>query len=35
VFEVALDGSLLYSKKGTGEFPEDQDIVNQVKAAMK
>jgi hypothetical protein len=29
---VALDGKLLYSKKKTGEFPEDEAIVRQVRA---
>ena len=39
---MALNGSLLYSRKKTGEFPNDpdivnkiKDIVNQVKAGMK
>lgn len=32
VFEVAVDGELLYSKKKTGEFPEDEDVVAMIKA---
>jgi selenoprotein W-related protein len=27
VFEVEVDGDLIYSKKQTGEFPEEDDIV--------
>jgi selenoprotein W-related protein len=34
VFEVALDGKLLYSKKKTGEFPEDEAIVREVRSNM-
>lgn len=35
VFEVAMDGRILHSKRNTGEFPEERDIVNQVIAGMK
>jgi selT/selW/selH-like putative selenoprotein len=35
VFEVAMDGRILHSKRKTGEFPEERDIVNWVKAGMK
>ena len=31
VFEVTFDGKLIYSKKETGEFPEEQDILNILK----
>jgi hypothetical protein len=31
---VALDGKLLYSKKKTGEFPEDEAIVREVRSSM-
>ena len=31
VFEVTFDGKLIYSKKETGEFPEEQDILNKLK----
>ena len=30
VFEIKLDGQLIYSKKQTGEFPEEMDVVNQI-----
>jgi selenoprotein W-related protein len=32
VFEIAVDGELLYSKKATGAFPEDEDIVRRILA---
>lgn len=32
VFEVALGSELLYSKKKTGEFPEDGDIVKKIQS---
>ena len=31
VFEVTVDGSLLYSKKRTGQFPLEKDLVSQIK----
>lgn len=31
VFEVTVDGSLVYSKKETGRFPEPGEIVNSIK----
>jgi len=31
VFEVTFDGKLIYSKKETGEFPEEQVILNKLK----
>ncbi len=31
-FEVSIDGTLVYSKLSTGEFPDDMEIV---KTAMK
>ena len=31
VFEVTVDGSLVYSKKETGRFPEPDEIVNSIK----
>ena len=31
VFEVTFDGKLIYSKKETGEFPEEQDILDILK----
>ncbi|MCK5438861.1 MAG: Rdx family protein [Gemmatimonadetes bacterium] len=27
VFEIEVDGDLIYSKKQTGEFPAEDDIV--------
>jgi selenoprotein W-related protein len=29
VFEVVVDGVLVYSKKETGEFPDEQHLVKQ------
>ena len=29
VFEVVVDGVLVYSKKETGEFPDEQQLVKQ------
>jgi selT/selW/selH-like putative selenoprotein len=26
VFEITVDGRLLFSKKGTGQFPTDEEI---------
>jgi len=31
VFEVVVDGTLIYSKKQTGEFPDFDAIVQQVR----
>jgi selenoprotein W-related protein len=28
-FEVVVDGVLVYSKKETGEFPDEQQLVKQ------
>jgi len=30
VFEVTIEGDLIYSKKQTGEFPDEMKIVKQV-----
>ena len=30
VFEVVVDGELVYSKKVTGEFPDEQQLLNQL-----
>jgi hypothetical protein len=30
-----VDGVLIYSKKKTGEFPKDEDIVRQIAAKTK
>jgi selenoprotein W-related protein len=32
VFDVTLDGELIFSKKVTGRFPEDAEIVEAVNA---
>ena len=31
VFEVVVDGKLLYSKKATGEFPDDSVLIQNLK----
>ena len=31
-FEVALDGSLIFSKKELGRFPEPQEILEKIPA---
>jgi selenoprotein W-related protein len=33
VFEVVIGGDLIYSKKQTGEFPDEMQIVKQVSAS--
>jgi selenoprotein W-related protein len=33
-FEVTLDGELIYSKLKTGDFPENQEVLQQIKARM-
>jgi len=33
VFEVVIDGDLIYSKKQTGEFPDEMKIVKQVTSS--
>ena len=35
VFEITVDGVLIYSKKVTGEFPKDEDIVRQLAERAK
>lgn len=32
VFEISVDGNLVFSKKATGRFPTDEEIDNFVKA---
>lgn len=32
VFEVAVDGETIHSKKSTGEFPEDGAVIAALKA---
>ncbi len=31
VFEVVVDGTLTYSKKATGEFPDDDVLLRDLK----
>jgi selenoprotein W-related protein len=31
VFEVVVDGRLIYSKKATGEFPDEAVLLESVK----
>ena len=33
VFEVKVDGRLVYSKKATGRFPENDEVFFHVKQA--
>jgi len=35
VFEVKVDGDLIYSKKQTGQFPDEGDIVEIIKKRAK
>jgi selenoprotein W-related protein len=30
VFEVVIDEKLIYSKKATGEFPDEQQLLKQL-----
>ncbi len=32
IFDVRLDGKLIYSKQQTGRFPEDEEILSQLGA---
>jgi selenoprotein W-related protein len=32
VFEVVVDGELIYSKKSTGEFPDDDMLVDKIRS---
>lgn len=32
IFDVKVDGKLIYSKHETGRFPEPSEIVDQLKA---
>ena len=31
VFEVVVDGSLVYSKKRTGEYPDEARLVEEIR----
>lgn len=32
VFEVTLDGQVIFSKKQEGRFPEDDEILTQIES---
>lgn len=34
-FEVTVDGKLIYSKLATGEFPDNQAIVRELRKLLK
>jgi selenoprotein W-related protein len=34
VFEIDVNGKNIYSKKATGEFPDEKAIVKKVKALL-
>jgi selenoprotein W-related protein len=31
VFEVEVDGKLIYSKKATGEFPDEKNLIAEMQ----
>jgi selenoprotein W-related protein len=33
-FEVTLDGALIYSKLKTGDFPQNKEILEQIRARL-
>ena len=34
VFEVTIDGDLIYSKKALGRFPEDGEVLDLLKGRI-
>ena len=34
VFEITMDGDLIHSKRNTGAFPEESDIINKIKKRL-
>ncbi len=34
-FEVTVDGELIYSKLKTGEFPDEQSVLEDVRKRLK
>lgn len=34
-FEIQVDGNLVYSKLETGEFPDENAVLQQITAAAK
>jgi len=35
VFEVVVDGELVYSKKATGTFPDEMLLLQQIESVVK
>jgi selT/selW/selH-like putative selenoprotein len=35
VFEVVVDGKLIYSKKATGEFPDEMKLIKGLVSTRK
>jgi selenoprotein W-related protein len=35
VFEVTVDGTLIFSKKALGRFPEDDEILSKIGGRKK
>ncbi len=33
VFEISVDGNLVFSKRSLGRFPEDGEVVEKIRAA--
>jgi len=31
IFDVTVDGRLIYSKHATGQFPEEEEILKQLR----
>ncbi|RME94393.1 MAG: SelT/SelW/SelH family protein [Verrucomicrobia bacterium] len=34
VFEVSVNGQSVYSKKATGEFPDEEALVRKIKSLL-
>jgi selenoprotein W-related protein len=34
-FEISIDGDLIYSKKKTGKFPDEDKLVKQIQKKLK
>ena len=35
VFEITLDGSLIFSKRSLGRFPEDGEVLELIQSASR
>lgn len=35
IFDVTLDGKLVYSKHATGRFPDEHEVVNLISKQIK